>query len=93
MNDLVKLTGQELVVQDMEVTLYDIAKKFGRDHSKMVRAFEKDLNALSMASRTTRQYIESLIKVKTGNGTKRTYPTYKVDAKTAVRIRDVYYIR
>jgi len=84
MNDLIKLTGQEIAVAHIELTLYDIAKKFGRDHSKMVKAFEEDIKKLTPGELSTLQIGEMIIDTKRGKGAKVKIATYKVDVKTAV---------
>ena len=82
MNDLIKLTGAELAVADRGITftLYDLAKRFDKDHSKALKAFAKDISNLRPDQFDARQIVEREFKTESGN----IYKTYEVDVKTAV---------
>jgi hypothetical protein len=84
MTDLIKLTGKEIAVAHIELTLYDIAKRFKRDHSKMIKSFEEDVNKLTPAERTSLNFGEMIIDTKRGKGAKVKIATYTMNVKTAV---------
>jgi len=91
MNDLIRLTGQEIAVAHIELTLYDIAKRFGKDkgkdwHRDLVRAFMEDYNRLSTDEKLLLgNFSELQIKVSRGNrGGTQLIPTIKMNVKMAV---------
>jgi len=84
--DLVEFTGQEIALldKDLNFTLYELSKKYNRDHSKMVRQFESDINKLKPHKQSTLHFGERKITIKTGKNTNQTIKTYSMDIKTAV---------
>ena len=69
--ELIKLTGQEIAVQHVEVTLYDIAKRFNRRHDNLVRDFELDINKLAPTQLTNVKIEEMFKSIKIGNNATR----------------------
>jgi predicted transcriptional regulator len=85
MFNLIELTGQEIAVGNVTVTLYAIAKKFGKNHSKALTAFAKDIEKLRPEQLVGCQIVQQQIEVSRGDkGGKQSIATYEVDIKTAV---------
>jgi hypothetical protein len=80
MTDLIKLTGQEIAVAHIELTLYDIAKKFNLDHSKLAKQLLSDIKKLTPDRADALHIVERDFKTSRGN----IYKTYVLDVKTAV---------
>jgi len=86
MNELIKLTPTEQFLQNtnMTITLKEIADKYGKENSKLVKSFEQQIGNLTDDRFESFDFWVDTVATQTGTGRIQNLKTYSMNVKTMV---------
>lgn len=86
MKDLIELTPTESFLQNagFTMTLKDVADEYNKQHSKLVKSFEQQINELTADRFETLDFWVATVDTQTGKGRIEKLKTYRMNLKTLV---------